>query len=62
MTVDLNWTGETVWQVRVIGFFFVGQVDLPQLLGSPRWYYTAPETALPCWADLFWGVKSILCA
>ena len=30
----IPWTGETVWQVLVVGFFFVGQVVLPLLLGS----------------------------
>jgi hypothetical protein len=31
---EIPWTGETVWQVLVVGFFFVGQVVLPLLLGS----------------------------
>ena len=31
---DIPWTGETVWQVLVVGFFFVGQVVLPLVLGS----------------------------
>ena len=31
---EIPWTGETVWQVLVVGFFFVGQVLLPLLLGS----------------------------
>lgn len=31
---DIPWTGETIWQVLVVGFFFIGQVVLPLLLGS----------------------------
>jgi len=31
---DIPWTGETIWQVLVVGFFFVGQVVLPLVLGS----------------------------
>jgi hypothetical protein len=31
---DIPWTGETIWQVVVVGFFFVGQVVLPLVLGS----------------------------
>ncbi len=31
---QIPWTGETIWQVLVVGFFFVGQVVLPLVLGS----------------------------
>jgi membrane protease YdiL (CAAX protease family) len=31
---EIPWTGETIWQVLVVGFFFVGQVVLPVVLGS----------------------------
>ena len=31
---DTPWTGETVWQVMVVGFFFIGQILLPLLLSS----------------------------
>jgi membrane protease YdiL (CAAX protease family) len=31
---EIPWTGETIWQVLVVGFFFVGQIALPILLGS----------------------------
>lgn len=31
---DIPWGGETIWQVLVVGFFFVGQVVLPLVLGS----------------------------
>jgi len=47
---EIPWTGEIVWQVLVVGFFFVGQAVLPLLLGSHRWCCTAPGTALPCWS------------
>ncbi len=30
---QVPWTGETIWQVFVVGFFFVGQFLLPILLG-----------------------------
>lgn len=30
---DIPWGGETIWQVLVVGFFFVGQILLPLLLG-----------------------------
>ncbi len=30
----IPWTGETIWQVLVLGFFFVGQILLPVLLGT----------------------------
>lgn len=28
------WDGETIWQVLIVGFFFVGQVVLPLILGG----------------------------
>ena len=31
---DTPWTGETIWQVLVVGFFFIGQIILPLLLGA----------------------------
>jgi hypothetical protein len=31
---EIPWTGETIWQVLVVGFFFIGQVVLPLVLGS----------------------------
>ncbi len=31
---ETPWNGETIWQVLVIGFFFVSQIFLPLLLGS----------------------------
>jgi membrane protease YdiL (CAAX protease family) len=31
---NIPWTGETIWQVLVVGFFFVSQVLLPIVLGS----------------------------
>ena len=31
---DTPWTGEIIWQVLVVGFFFIGQILLPLLLGS----------------------------
>jgi uncharacterized protein len=31
---EISWNGETIWQVLVVGFFFVGQIVLPLLLGS----------------------------
>ncbi|MBE9138720.1 CPBP family intramembrane metalloprotease [Nodosilinea sp. LEGE 07088] len=31
---DIPWTGETIWQVLILGFFFVGQILLPLVLGS----------------------------
>lgn len=31
---EIPWTGETIWQVLAVGFFFVGQVVLPLALGS----------------------------
>ena len=29
---DTPWTGETIWQVLVVGFFFIGQILLPLFL------------------------------
>ncbi|MFQ4135059.1 CPBP family intramembrane glutamic endopeptidase [Nodosilinea sp. PGN35] len=31
---EIPWTGETVWQVLIVGFFFVGQILLPLVLGG----------------------------
>ncbi|WP_035986145.1 CPBP family intramembrane glutamic endopeptidase [Leptolyngbya sp. KIOST-1] len=31
---EIPWTGETIWQVLIAGFFFVGQILLPLVLGS----------------------------
>ncbi len=31
---DIPWTAETIWQVLIVGFFFVGQIVLPLVLGS----------------------------
>ncbi|MEO1069304.1 MAG: CPBP family intramembrane glutamate endopeptidase, partial [Cyanobacteria bacterium J06638_6] len=31
---EIPWTGETIWQVLILGFFFVGQILLPLVLGS----------------------------
>lgn len=31
---DTPWTGETVWQVLILGFFFTGQLLLPFLIGQ----------------------------
>ncbi|MDJ0703761.1 MAG: type II CAAX endopeptidase family protein [Leptolyngbyaceae cyanobacterium MO_188.B28] len=31
---DTPWTGEIIWQVLVVGFFFIGQIFLPLLLGA----------------------------
>ena len=31
---DTPWTGEIIWQVLVVGFFFIGQIVLPLLLSS----------------------------
>ncbi|MBD2259934.1 CPBP family glutamic-type intramembrane protease [Pseudanabaena sp. FACHB-2040] len=31
---DITWNGEIIWQVLIVGFFFVGQIALPLLLGS----------------------------
>ncbi|MGF1570347.1 MAG: lysostaphin resistance A-like protein [Nodosilinea sp.] len=31
---NIPWTGETIWQVLIVGFFFVGQIALPLILGS----------------------------
>ncbi|NJL45030.1 MAG: CPBP family intramembrane metalloprotease [Leptolyngbyaceae cyanobacterium SM2_3_12] len=31
---DIPWTGETIWQVLIVGFFFVGQIVVPLVLGS----------------------------
>jgi uncharacterized protein len=31
---EIPWDAEIVWQVLVVGFFFVGQIALPLLLGS----------------------------
>ncbi|HZG40221.1 MAG TPA: type II CAAX endopeptidase family protein [Nodosilinea sp.] len=31
---EIPWTAETVWQVLIAGFFFVGQILLPLVLGS----------------------------
>ena len=30
---EIPWTGETIWQVLIVGFFFVGQILLPLVLG-----------------------------
>jgi membrane protease YdiL (CAAX protease family) len=30
---ETPWTGETLWQVLIVGFFFVGQILLPLLFG-----------------------------
>jgi membrane protease YdiL (CAAX protease family) len=30
----IPWTGETIWQVLIVGFFFVGQIVLPLVLGG----------------------------
>ncbi|PSN05937.1 CPBP family intramembrane metalloprotease domain-containing protein, partial [filamentous cyanobacterium CCT1] len=30
---EIPWDGETIWQVLVVGFFFVGQIVLPLILG-----------------------------
>jgi membrane protease YdiL (CAAX protease family) len=32
LTWDVPWDGEIVWQVLVVGFFFVGQILIPELL------------------------------
>jgi hypothetical protein len=32
LTWDVPWDGEIVWQVLVVGFFFVGQIVIPYLL------------------------------
>ena len=31
---SIPWTGETIWEVLVLGFFFIGQILLPLLLGG----------------------------
>lgn len=31
---DVPWTAETIWQVLIAGFFFVGQILLPLVLGG----------------------------
>ena len=31
---EIPWTGETIWQVLILGFFFVGQIVLPLVLGG----------------------------
>ncbi len=31
---EIPWTGETIWQVLILGFFFVGQILLPLVLGG----------------------------
>ncbi|MBW4483428.1 MAG: CPBP family intramembrane metalloprotease [Tildeniella torsiva UHER 1998/13D] len=31
---EIPWTGEIVWQVLIVGFFFVGQILLPLVLGG----------------------------
>jgi len=31
---DTPWSGEIVWQVLIVGFFFLGQIFLPLVLGS----------------------------
>ncbi len=31
---EIPWSGETIWQVLILGFFFVGQILLPLVLGS----------------------------
>ena len=31
---SIPWTGETIWEVLVLGFFFIGQIALPILLGG----------------------------
>lgn len=31
---ETPWTGETVWQVLIVGFFFLGQLVLPLVLGA----------------------------
>lgn len=31
---EIPWSGEIVWQVLILGFFFVGQIVLPLVLGS----------------------------
>ncbi|WOD41790.1 type II CAAX endopeptidase family protein [Nodosilinea sp. E11] len=31
---EIPWTGEIIWQVLIVGFFFVGQILLPLVLGG----------------------------
>jgi uncharacterized protein len=31
---EIPWSGETIWQVLILGFFFVGQILLPLVLGG----------------------------
>jgi hypothetical protein len=31
---EIPWSGEIIWQVLILGFFFVGQIVLPLVLGS----------------------------
>lgn len=31
---DVPWTGETIWLVLIVGFFFCGQIVIPLVLGS----------------------------
>lgn len=34
MRWEIPWNGEIIWQVLIVGFFFIGQIALPLLLGS----------------------------